>query len=494
MTTISNVIKEDLHIPLNDHVDAATSEPAMADSYVPDHIKQIRKSKGKTPTSEEESKKKKETPAESGGFFKGVWNTIRGLPKKICDFFTPASGNPAESEGAPVAEGNPVESEGTSTSGETSAEKKETSTREEAPAESGGFLRGVWKGACDTVKRLSKKACDFFTPASGTPAESKGAPVAEGNPVEKKETPVLEEASAESGGFFERAWDGACDTVKGWSNTIKELSKKACDFFTPTSGNPAESEGNPAENRGFFERVWDGIRNFFSPKGGESNLKSVDEVEAEVEERNKNDQLYKDFGLMAKYNRSFLSMKGGNESDFEFMKTCKDPSIMLMYIMFKLQKSGNDNCEDAFRAWLKENEKAKFMAKERHRMSLENAGNIEYLTSAHNPAALVKTGGNAVGTIATIIGAIKGASAIGGQVSQVTTGVADMINSGIQKNIETNKADIDQASSLISNIESRASMIAQDLSRLYQTQSTLSSLMQAIMQDRKDRLSSIKIG
>jgi hypothetical protein len=44
-TTICEVIKEDLHISLNNHLDAASFKPVMTDSYVFYHIKQIKKFK-----------------------------------------------------------------------------------------------------------------------------------------------------------------------------------------------------------------------------------------------------------------------------------------------------------------------------------------------------------------------------------------------------------------------------------------------------------------
>jgi hypothetical protein len=38
----------------------------------------------------------------------------------------------------------------------------------------------------------------------------------------------------------------------------------------------------------------------------------------------------------------------------------------------KLQERGSDNCEKAFRAWLRYNEKSKILAQEKHALTMRN--------------------------------------------------------------------------------------------------------------------------
>jgi hypothetical protein len=107
----------------------------------------------------------------------------------------------------------------------------------------------------------------------------------------------------------------------------------------------------------------------------------------------------------------------------------------------------------------------------------------------------IASGGMVPAAICTLAGV---ASTVVGKAMNVVTKVEDpatqLITLKANAAIGTNRENIEQLSMEVNFFQTEASMTAQDLVRLYQVNSTLSSLLQAILQDRKERLQSVRIG
>jgi hypothetical protein len=284
----------------------------------------------------------------------------------------------------------------------------------------------------------------------------------------------------------------------------------------------------PAQKRGLLGRCWDSVkgftskcRNFFLPKPKELPLAKVEELPPEKLEKLSSNHssellLRKDFGFDGEdecdYDRNFLSKSKSNHLDLHFMEACSDPSIMLAYLVLKLQERGSDNCEKAFRAWLKYNEKSKALAQEKHALALQN---LEIEKNNAKSTSWLKIGCQGLGVLGMAAGAIAGfasgglipaaacaaagvASTVIGKVMNVVTKaeepVTQLVNLKANNTIGTNREKVEQLSMEVNFLQNQASMTAQDLVRLYQMNSTLASISQAIFQDRKERLQSTRIG
>ncbi|MDR2720920.1 MAG: hypothetical protein LBB15_01360 [Puniceicoccales bacterium] len=279
------------------------------------------------------------------------------------------------------------------------------------------------------------------------------------------------------------------------------------------------------ENKGFFGKCWDFTKRCWdSAKGWWNHTFNPETREipsgtfVEEKAQKKIDALHKDLGFKSDgedfefsgikgYDRNFLSNGKGNQEDLNFLLNCSDPSIMFAYFVLKLQERGNDNCEKAFRVWLKENEKSKILAKEKHEQALRS---VELEKNVTKNTSWLKIGIQCLGGAAAICALISaGAPAvIAGAVAALATGITkvmdftnkvgepavQLVNLGANSAVGVTKENIESLSMEINALQNQASMTAQDLARLHQMNSTLSSIAQAIMQDRKERLSSVRIG
>jgi hypothetical protein len=292
------------------------------------------------------------------------------------------------------------------------------------------------------------------------------------NKSEAEEFPIERE-----GGLFGKCWD-----------RVGGMGRKCCQWVSGLWNGKSDGETPSAEGqkeKGIFGRAWDYV--------SDSKTEELP-LEASVEKKAQSriNDLCRDFGLVdgnVGYDRNFLSKNKLSRSDLNFFEKCSDPSMMLAYFILNLQRHGNDNSDKAFRSWLKENEKSKIFAKEKLKIAKEN---VEREKSVARVNSIGRTVIGAVETVGSMVGPGVG-TVVAGVVGKVGDMAVNLINGNAVNTINKNKENIEQRSIDINASQSTAAMIAQDIARLCNTQNTLSSILQAIMQDRKERLLSIRM-
>ncbi|MDR1255480.1 MAG: hypothetical protein LBJ94_00940 [Puniceicoccales bacterium] len=417
-----------------------------------------------------EAEKSAEEQGEKPGFFRRVWNGVCGCfsSKKTAE---QPDGTERSTEQPSKAEEPAKQPDGTEKSmeqpGKAEEPAKQPDGTEEPVEQSGeaeqpGFFRKVWNGVCGWFS--SEKPAEQ---PDGTEKSTEQPGKAE-EPAEKPdgtEEPAEQSGEAEQPGFFRKVWNGVC----GWFSSEKSAEQPD---GTEQPGKAEEPAEKPVEAEELVEKLAE-------------KLSEAEELEAEA--LSNLDKLYRDFGLIdanTSYDRNFLSDNRGDGSSTKFFRMCKDPSLLFMFVLLKLREYGDENCESALKAWLKKNEEANILAKKRLGVQNENAQLARSLADGWRAY-----GNIAIGTAASVAGMFG----MGQGVHQVGTAVMGILNAKVQFEIEQNKATIDAQSSEMNSKREEASMHAQDMSRLFQTQATLSSLSQAVMQERKDRLSAIRI-
>lgn len=220
--------------------------------------------------------------------------------------------------------------------------------------------------------------------------------------------------------------------------------------------------------------------------------------------------------LKLTYDRNFLSPNSTNETNKNHkFNMDADPTIMMLYILLKIYKRGEENCKEAFKNWEKTNEIAKIRAHEKQQITIHTS-NLESTINKTNILIQSSIGICSIATgivgyiagfpIATSISIIGGlvstfgrfAKSIGNFMSKVNPNQLGIITKGMNlaavSVVAKNKANTELLSFNINQIQSMSSMIAQDLARLYQVQFTIMGMIQSFMQSRKETYSAIRIG
>ncbi len=284
------------------------------------------------------------------------------------------------------------------------------------------------------------------------------------------------------------------------------------------------SDTIPEQNIGFWNSVknylkkFSIIRHIFCSKP--EPIKTQAEVDREVESKFK--QIAKDLGLEETYNRTFLSATSDIKPRYEINFKHSDPAILMIYILLNIHQKGDENCKEAFLEWEKINARMQVKTEEKREINNKTA---DLESSMQKYSSLIKTG-LAIGSVAIVaaggvvgIGilgvkvfslgftakAIAGTTAaLGGVISvakniflaypaatMAIEGVNTAVNITANNAISKNKANVEFLTFETNQIQSMSSMVAQDLSRLYQTQSSLMNMIQACIQSRKEHLAAV---
>jgi hypothetical protein len=373
---------------------------------------------------------------------------------------------------------------------------------------------------------LSDEEADRLRKRAGIPTDSKFKKVcskndtsSDGAPGQDSSAESTSDASAKKG-WMRAAWDRVCNAapVKWIRGSSPENMSEIRDRL------PESPDGS--DEKGFIGSAWDWICDaakgayshvtgavkgaYSHVTGAEKAMPIPEDSVVEEEAQVKIDKLYEDFGIVKgeiKYDRNFLSSKSNPEDDWKFFMQSRDPSIMLMFFILKLHKAGDDNCQQAFKAWLRESEKTKIMAEKKLLLAQHKADiDMKIAKYSATTGTIISTAGAVLGLGAAFVGLVPAsltalATAIAS--SKFASGLFDGVKKLFVKNPETlvnmmanreaagDAANIDMLNTLINLSQSKASMIAQDVVRLMQTLSTLISLLMTVMQNRHERLSSL---
>ncbi len=179
------------------------------------------------------------------------------------------------------------------------------------------------------------------------------------------------------------------------------------------------------------------------------------------------------------------------------------PDLLLAYTINNLHRQGDINCQKAYAEWEKEYSEINQLIKEKSelknqtdRIEREHDKKINLINILVTATGAVLTGAAAFvsGGIAVpcIVGVV---STVGTILTKESSPVSELIysltGSESKSVIKLNKTKIEELSLIINQKQSKLSMIAQDISRLYQIQSSLLNMISSILQSRKECLSVI---
>ncbi|MDR0715658.1 MAG: hypothetical protein LBF25_02715 [Puniceicoccales bacterium] len=325
------------------------------------------------------------------------------------------------------------------------------------------------------------------------------------------------------------------DSKKG-NNPSNPASEPSLTIVNPS--NKGESGNNSKERLNFLQRWWRGLRS-------DSAKEKVNKKEAEAEAKAKKEtdeleeKLRKDMGTSSsKSTHENVGSKSGSDSEDEFdawFDKCSDPSIKLMIIILRSHKKALDKSEEEYKQWgiskkvndemVSEQKRAADKAAELGR-KLETprsvAGVVKFAcfgvatasaviaVAAFAPtvtatiASIKAAGGIAAGVAAaftkgsTVMVALKASGSVGvacsslsGLSSLGTQVLPSMINSGTKKEMDLNQAKVNELGGRINLWGQKTSMCAQRMSEEFQMASNLNSMMQSILQYKKDMLSAL---
>lgn len=302
---------------------------------------------------------------------------------------------------------------------------------------------------------------------------------------------------------------------KNGSNPNSPASEPSLTIVNPS--NKDGSGNNSKKKLNFFQRWWRGVRS-----DGVKEEVNKEEAEAEAKAKKEADELEKKLRKdmeMNPFNSTHENMKLKSNSDDEFhawVDKCSDPSIKLMVIMLESHKKALDNCEEEYKQWeisKKVNDEMVSEQKKAADKAAELGRKLETPRSVAGVAKIACYGGAAVALGAAVIAAVPalpliasaGAAAaiqaagssvsICTMISTLATNAAQaltpMINSGTKEEMDLNQAKVQELNGRINSWGQTTSMRAQRMSEKFQMASNLSSMMQSVLQYRKDVLSAL---
>ena len=242
---------------------------------------------------------------------------------------------------------------------------------------------------------------------------------------------------------------------------------------------------------GKISYVW----NFATSSEGKTvPLKTQEQIDQEAKEKYE-EILRRDLGIPQDgYDRDFLSSKGKKSPDLDDDARNSNPISSTESILLKLHEQGEDNCKNAFRDWQETNAEISIISQEKHKLAEKNA---ELEIQSQKVKGWVQIGIIAIGIVGTVIAA----ATVGVVAAAITTAatvfifiakhlsgdaVAGIITAKADLAVKQNQNNINLMDTKMKAQESKLSIISQDMSRFYQTNSTIISILQTIIRTKQE--------
>lgn len=345
-------------------------------------------------------------------------------------------------------------------------------------------------GAAYSAKKYSSKTKE----QDPTFAEQQeDAPLKQEIPNEKNVNPLKEETliiddnkrNVETSNEEAKANNEESSTPKeSWFKNVSNFIGAIPSFFTKTIPSCFRRVNSWIWSiPGKISHVW----NFATSSEGKTvPLKTQEQIDQEAKE--KHEQLLRDLGISQDgYDRDFLSSKGKKSPDLDD----DAPISSTESILLNLHEQGEDNCKNTFQKWQETNAKIDIKSQERHKLADKNA---ELEMESQKIKNWVQIGVIAVGIAGFVLGGwavAAGLTTVAGICKLVTKNfpgeaIAGIITAKADLAVKQNQNLINSMDLEMKLLENHASMISQDMSRLYQTNSTVISILQTIIRTMQE--------